>query len=489
MKIDRVLLIAPPLFTFRSPRDVNPVPPMGLGYLASVVERMGIEVNILDCLLRGWNNEEDVNDLIVRVGLPDSAIVEHIRAFNPDIIGISCQFSRQYKIYHHLFSLVKEASPGSITVAGGAHVTVCAEEVLGDPNCDFVLLGEAEESFRDFVECLIDGTNQALVDGLGWKVDGTLKINPKKRWIIDLNSIPFPSYQAMDLESYFGLAASHGYRRKSRFCPVITSRGCPAKCTFCSANRVWGNRYRVRSVDNVLEEMRILKKKYGIEELMFEDDNVTAHPGRAKELFSRMFEEQFNFVWDTPNGVGVWSMDEEMIDLMKKSGCIKLNFPIESGSQPVLDKIIQKPLKLEKVRGLIEHCKRINLDFGIFLVVGMPGETIDDIWKSFHFAADCGCYNPLISIATPYPGTKLYENCMENGLFSRPFTLDDLFIRSFMVETSDWRERDLRMILLKGHLYLIYRGLLKHPGKVLSKIARFAGSPSMLIGYLKRILP
>ena len=122
----------------------------------------------------------------------------------------------------------------------------------------------------------------------------------------DLDSIPFPAYHLMELDKYFGLDTSHGMRHRTRFSPIITSRGCPAKCTFCSANRVWGDNYRLRSVDNVIEEMRILKHEYNIEELMFEDDNVTANPERAKALFSRMIEEEFHFAWDTPNGVGIW---------------------------------------------------------------------------------------------------------------------------------------------------------------------------------------
>jgi len=99
---------------------------------------------------------------------------------------------------------------------------------------------------------------------------------------------------------------------------------------------------------------------------MFEDDNITVNPAHAKELFSRMIQERLGFVWDTPNGVGAWSIDEEMIDLMKESGCIKLNFPIESGSQQVIDKIIKKPVKLSKVRRLIEYCKKIKLNYSIF---------------------------------------------------------------------------------------------------------------------------
>jgi anaerobic magnesium-protoporphyrin IX monomethyl ester cyclase len=486
MQLDRILLMAPPAFTMRAARDINPLPPMGLGYLASIVERSGIQVKILDCLMRGWEHEEDVNESLIRVGLSDEDIQEQIIQFKPDVVGINCQFSRQYKIYHQMFSLIKNINPRIIVVAGGPHATVCPQEVLNDENCDYVLIGEAEDSFRELIEALQQDTEISTIDGLGWKIGDQLNFNPKLRLIKDLDSIPFPAYHLMELDKYFCLEASHGTRHKKRFCPIITSRGCPAKCTFCNAHQVWGNKYRMRSVENVLEEMRLLKDQYGIEEIMFEDDNVTANAKRAKLLFARMIEEGFDFVWDTPNGAGVWTMDEEMIDFMKKSGCVRLNFPVESGSQRVLNDIIKKPLNLNKIKVLVNYCKTIGLDYSMFLVMGMPGEKLSDMWESFKFAAECGCFTPHISVATPYPGTQLYENCLENGYFSKPFSLDDLFIRSFLIKTPDWNEEDLKSILFKGSFYLKLRSMVAHPSKIIESAIKIISRPFKIIEYIKR---
>lgn len=476
MKINKVLFIAPPAVTLKSGRDINPLPPAGLGYLAAVLKGMGIEPRILDCLIQGWETEKEVNDLCIRVGLPESKIEQYIRDFAPDLVGISCQFSRQYKIYHELFGLVKRAKKECITVGGGAHATVCPQEVLQDPHCDYLLQGEAEESFKDLLIKLSLNRDVSDVDGLGWKNGEKLEINNKRKWIEDLDSIPYPAYDIMEIERYFGLEASHGLRHKERFCPVITSRGCPARCTFCSALRVWGDRYRARSVENVLGEMKLLKERYSVEELMFEDDNVTANPKRAKELFSGMKREKFNFVWDTPNGVGAWGMDEEMIDLMKGSGCIKLNFPVESGSQNILNTVIRKPLNLEKVKSLINYCRKIGLDYGMFLIIGLPGETKADIWQTFRFAASCKVYKPHFSVATPYPGTHLFEQCKNDSLFAREFSFDDLFIRSYLIKTKDWDGKDLRRMLKKGSIYLQINKLLFDPfgfaGLAMNKVKR-----------------
>ncbi|MCX5782683.1 MAG: radical SAM protein [Elusimicrobia bacterium] len=459
---------------------------MGLGYLASVVREMGMEVKILDCLLKGWEQEEDVDELLIRVGLSDVQIKKYIEDFNPDIVGVNCQFSRQYKIYHQMFSLIKKTKPGCVTIAGGAHVTVCPNEVLKDENCDFIIIGEGENSFKELISLLSQDKDVSGIDGIGYKKNGVIKINEKLNWITDLDSVPFPAYDIMELDEYFGLPASHGMRHKKRFCPVITSRGCPAKCTFCTALKVWGIKYRFRSVENVIREMKLLKDKYKIEEIMFEDDNVTANPRRAKELFRAMIKEKLDFIWDTPNGVGIWSMDEEMLDLMKESGCIKLNFPVESGVQGVLDSIIKKPIKLNRVRELIKYCKKIGLEYSMFLVIGMPGETLKDMWQSFLFAASCGCYYPHVSVATPYPGSQLFLECKENNYFARPFTLDDLFIRSYLIRTPDWDAKQLNKILERGLLYLRIMGIIHSPASIFGMLIKIIKNPMKFLNMIKK---
>jgi anaerobic magnesium-protoporphyrin IX monomethyl ester cyclase len=152
-----------------------------------------------------------------------------------------------------------------------------------------------------------------------------------------------------------------------------------------------------------------------------------------------------------------------MIDLMKSSGCVKLNFPVESGSQDIINNVIKKPLNLEKVRKLMAYCKSINLDYSMFLLIGLPGEKIADIWKSFSFAVKCGVYVPHISVATPYPGTELFTISKQNGYFVREFSLDDLFLRGYSIATPEWSVLQLKILLFTGSLYLRWYGFLNNP--------------------------
>ena len=491
LKVKKVLLLFPPAYTIKSARDINPLPPIGIGMLASVLEKNKYQVEILDCLVRGWDQEEETqaNKDIVRVGLTDDQIKEYIKEFKPDVVGVSCMFSVQHKIYPQIFAAIKSVNSSIITVGGGAHVTVCSKEILEDPNCDYVISGQGEESIVEFLEVLQGRKSFESVDGLGWEKDSSdYVLNPKLKWIEDLDSLPFPAYHLIGLEQYFGLESSHGIRHEKKYAPIVTSRGCPAKCTFCSANKMFGYKFRTRSAQNVLDELWFLKKKYGIKEIMFEDDNVTASRKHATELFQMMIDQKIDLQWDTPNGVGMWTLTDDIIDLMKEAGCIKINFPIESGDQEILKNIIKKPLDLKRTKNLFKRCQDIGLDYGTFLVVGMPGEKIENIWTSFKFCAEVGSYSPHVSVATPYPGTELYEQCKDNDYFSRDYALDGLFISSFMLKTPDWSENDLRKVLLQGKLYLKFRQVMDRPSDAWHLIKGVIGQPGKIFSYVKRIL-
>ena len=466
-KIKKVLLFIPPAYTFKDNLDINPLPPLGLGYLGAVLENAGIEVKIVDCLMVGWDNRVEVGEdrNTIRVGSFFDQIENIIRDYGPDIVGVNNMFTKQRKNAHKIYGLAKKVDRSIITIAGGAHPTVLPELVLADENVDFVVIGEGESTIIGLVNVIEGKSNISVLDGVGYKKNEQIKIIPKTKFIADLDELPFPARHLLNMENYFGLKASHGSRRKRRFSPIITSRGCPAGCTFCSAHKVWGRKFRRRSPENVVAEMKYIKEKYGVEELMFEDDNVTLNTKRAEKIFDLMIEEKLNFVWDTPNGVAAFALNENLINKMKESGCYKLNLALESGSQYVLDNIIKKPLKLERAKRLVRHAQKIGLDVGIYLIMGMPGETKEQIWESFYMAKELEIIRPFISIATPYPGCELYDICRQNKYIPDDFSLDDLFIRSFSISTEDWTGEKLREILRQGDRFLLLAGLKRHPFK------------------------
>jgi magnesium-protoporphyrin IX monomethyl ester (oxidative) cyclase len=465
-KVKKVLLFTTPAFTFKDNVDINPMPPLGLGYLGAVLENAGIEVKIVDCLMAGWNHRVEIEKDIIRVGLPFYQIEDIIRDYGPDMLGVNSMFTKQRDNAHKIYELAKKVDSNIITVAGGGHPTVLPELVLADRNVDFLVLGEGEDTTLELVRGIEAETDISRIDSIGYRENGHIKIIPKTRFIEDLDRLPMPARHLLNMEMYFGLKSSHGSRRKRRFSPIITSRGCPAGCTFCSAHRVWGRRFRPRSPENVIAEMKHIKEKYGIEEIVFEDDNVTLNVKRAERLFDMMIEERLGLVWDTPNGVAAFALNENIIDKMKASGCYKLNLALESGNQYVLDHIIKKPLKLERAKQLVKYAQNIGLDIGIFLIMGMPGETRQQIQDSFNLVKELGTYTPHISVATPYPGSELYEICRQNKYIPDDFTLDDLFIRSFCISTEDWSGKELEAIVRSGEKSLFLCQLKRHPARI-----------------------
>lgn len=486
MKIKKVLLFIPPAVTFKDRIDINPLPPLGLGYLGAVLEENGIEAKIVDCLIEGWDKRVEISKDEIRIGLSFDEIEKIIRTYGPDIVGVNNLFTKQRDNAHKIYEIAKKIDKNIITIAGGAHPTVMPELVLSDPNADYVVLGEGERAIIDLVRLIEGKLDISSLDGIGYKEKGKIKIVPKKRFIEDLDALPFPARHLLNMEKYFGLKSSHGDRRKKRFSPIITSRGCPAQCSFCSAYAVWGRGFRCRSPENIIKEIKHLKAEYGIQEIMFEDDNLTLNPKRAEALFDGMIQERLNLEWDTPNGIAAWTLSENLIDKMKKSGCHTINFAIESGNQHVLDTIIKKPLNLDKVKPLVKYAKKIGLNVGIFLVVGMPNETENQIWDSFRLAEELRIFTPHISIATPYPGSKLYDICKEQKYLRPDFSLDDLYIRSFAISTDELDGKKLKKILSDGEGYLLISFLRNNPVLFLKvSIGKLFKDP---VAFVKKII-
>lgn len=492
-RIKKVLLFVPPAFSFKNRIDINPLPPLGLAYLAAMLQDSGIEIKIYDSLVEGWHNREEVKPGIIRIGSDFKEIKKQIADFSPDIVGVSNLFSKQRENAHCIYALAKEVNPRIITIAGGAHPTVMPELVMDDTNVDFLVLGEGENTIQNLMGYFQGDKDINELDGIAFRENGITKIIPKGKFIDDLDTIPFPARHLLNMGKYFGLETSHGKRRHKLFSPIITSRGCPAGCTFCTAHHVWGRKYRKRSPENVLAEMKELKNTYGIKELMFEDDNVTLDVGRAEKIFDMMIKENFDFEWDTPNGVAAFALNEPLIKKMKDSGCYQLNLAIESGNPGVLKNIIKKPLDLKKIKPLVDYARRIGLNVGIFLIVGMPGETVDQMWDSFHFAKGLGIYDPFVSVATPYPGSELYKICVEKEYISNDHLLDNLYMTSCIVSTEDWRSEDVKMIFYEGYRYLQVHFYKRHPilflkkftQKILRNPFKSIGKAIALCRYLK----
>ena len=453
--IKKVLLIQPPAYTNNQRSDMNPNPPLGIAYIAAVLEKAGYEVSILDAFIEGWDRSERITPEKLLVGISFDEIRLRIEKLNPDLVGITSMFTSQRKNVHQIAKIVKEISINIPVIVGGAHPSAATSSVIQDKNIDFAVLGEGENSILPLFDAIENNLDFSKLNGIAYLDDNSDEIIiDKSEQIEDLDTIPFPARHLLPMDKYFEAGIRHGGENKGeKALSMISSRGCQYKCNFCTAFVVFTRRPRMRSAQNVIEEIKQLISVYGIDEIWFEDDQHLAKRNRTIELLDAL--KEFNLEWDTPNGISPWLLTEEIIKKMSESGCYRVNLAIESGVQEVLDDIINKPVNLSKIQDLIVLIKKYNMSYETFLVLGNISrdkvETLDQIKQSFKFMRKIKVI-PHVSLLTAYPGSPVLEIAEEKGYLIENFSWDDLVINTSQLTTEEWTPEELIKLVQKEQI-------------------------------------
>ncbi len=487
--IEKILLVQPP-YTIHKADPKGCQPPLGLAYIAAVLEESEFDVEILDAIVEGFDQEERIEKDFIRYGLSFDDIKKKVQAYSPDLIGISCLFSSQQDNALGIARVLKEAFPTTTIVMGGAHPSAAYEDILRNDFVDYVIIGEGDYSFRDLIYALNRDSSLTNIDGLAYRKNGAgVTAQLKERYIEDLDKLPFPARHLLPMDKYFAVNRPHGTMSKmSPNTSIVTSRGCPAKCIFCSIHTVWGRKFRARSPENIMDEIKSLVSEYGIKELHFEDDNLTFDKKRAKRFFTMLSQQSFKLLWTTPNGIAAYSIDDELIDLMKKSGCYRVCLAVESGDEYVLQKIIRKPLKLKTIKPITERFRKAGISVDAFFVLGFPGETRDKMKKTFKFASEVRFDNVNFSIATPYPGTELYRVCKQENYLANDFSFEKLKVSNANISTPEFTENELeRLVAIETFKFRLKQ--LRSPSIFYERVVkRFFVDPRFFVNYLKRLL-
>ncbi len=485
--ICRVMLIFPPSTALVGWEPMVAMP-MGIAYLGSAVRNAGYEVACLDTVVEAPYQEIPINDTISRFGLTYEQIMDKIAAWKPDLVGISCLFSNQWPATRELAKRIKAADSDLIVVAGGGHPTFLSELCMEDAPIDFIIRGEGEESFVDLLNRIRKGQSLDGVDGLVYRDGNSIRTNPKVNLIEDLDSIAFPAHDLLDPERYFKIALPMGYTMmSSRNVPIVTSRGCLCSCTFCSSTHLWGKRYRTRSAPNVLQELDWLVDKFKIEEIKVQDDNLAVNRKRAMEIFQGMIERPYRLRWNTPNGIAGWTLDREMLTMMKDSGCYEMTLGIESGNQNVLSDLIRKPLKLDKVREINRLARELGIFRMAYFIIGFPGETKEQIMDTIKFTRELRLDLCVIFIYNPLPGSDLFEECLQRRYITEKsfFEVGNQFFSS-VVDSDEWTAKELETIIRWEYLRN-YLAIFRAPyllGRMYYKLFRY--HPSFIKFVLAR---
>ncbi|MGB9637232.1 MAG: B12-binding domain-containing radical SAM protein, partial [Microgenomates group bacterium] len=367
-------------------------PPLGLGYLASFLRVKNHKVAIFDGTLKN----AAVDDF-----------VKEVKDFNPGLVGISV-LTRGHNQAKKIIKEIKKNFPKLPVVIGGTQVTAAPLQVMSDLKADFAVIGEGEITFSELVSALQSDykNNFSKIDGLVYWKNGRPKVNPRRELLKDLDEIPFPAWDLMPPARY-RIVPILEPAKAFPVAPILTSRGCPYNCSFCASNVTWGRRIRFRSPENVIEEIKLLKEKYGVREIHFSDDNFTMDIERAEKICDLLIKEKIGLPWQCPNGVRIDRLTLPLLKKMKASGCYAVGLGIESGDQGILN-MNQKNLDLKIVPTVLRNLQKVGIESYGFFILGLPGDTRKTIKKTIDFALENPFDRVWFNLFTPYPGSPAF---------------------------------------------------------------------------------
>ena len=322
---------------------------------------------------------------------------------------------------------------------------------MKDTNVDYWIIGEGEFRLPRLLDELRKSKpDLSSIEGLAYWKDGVAQINPPKGFIEDLDSVPFPDYGNLNLFDYGNRELKYAPQVLSRKFPnavTITSRGCPYHCIFCASATVTGRKVRYRSAQNVLSEIDMLYQA-GSREIIFVDDNFLGNHKRAIEIMQGILERKYVLTWKCAN-LAIFLLDKELLVLMKESGCYQMTLSIESGNQYVLDKVLKKPVKLARVPEILDVAKSLGFEIIVNFVIGLPGETWEQIRETFHFAESISVDLVNFHIATPLPKTELMEICLREGYLPEGFDKDESAVFGYakgLITTTEFTPPELEIL-------------------------------------------
>lgn len=405
----KILLINPPFLRLKGIKKV--FFPLGLGYLASSLNRNGFICKIYNAEIPAEKLRESIDnksllinhyDYIKALGDNQHIVWKEIKQtlanFNPDIVGVSVM-SPIYGSALKISQIVKEYSKDCKVIWGGAHPTVEAGRVLLEKTVDFIIRGEGENTIVELCKSIASGRPKDFSDikGLSYRVNGNILHNQPRELVKDLDILTFPARKL--------LLYGHLYP-SSAFGTLITSRGCPFECGYCSAHHIWGRDVRFRTTENVISELINIYDNYKTREFYFFDDNFTLNHGYASKLCNAIIKRKLDISWNCITRADL--IDDGLLKIMKEAGCSHIDIGIESASPRILE-LINKKVTLGQIKQTSRLLKNNRMSWGAFFMMGFPQETENELKKTLQFMKELSPISIEFSLFTPYPGTKLYE--------------------------------------------------------------------------------
>ena len=392
----RIVLINPRLRAW-SP---NIWVPLGLTYIAAVLEKEGHTIKIIDM------NEKKLNDDDLRANLKEDG----------NVVGITGMITEYQKILK-IIDVAKEGFPDRKVILGGPLATTLPQQLLEQSKADFIVMGEGENTTPALVQAIEHESDVTEIRGIAYKKGGQVIITESARQFDNLDTTPFPARHLLDMSKYirnhfesFGWEID-GYD-KIRSTNLTSSRGCPYNCTFCFKD-MWGYKWRGRSAENIIAEMELLNEKYKVNGFFFVDDLFVLDKKRVFEFASLLKKSGLDVVWYCNGRTNL--MQKDMLKAMHDAGCVGIAYGIESGNQSILDSM-RKNITIDQTKNVVKWTKEIGINAAGYFMIGMLGETKETIMDTINFAKELDLNFYGFSITTPLPGTELYMDAIKKGL-------------------------------------------------------------------------
>lgn len=419
--VKKILLISPPFYKILG--VYNRYFPFGIVQLATVLREKGYDAKVYDADYYADPETIDYSQLPSRYPAylkslkKDDAtwleVVRNIKRWKPDIVGISVYTTFAASAFK-LAGLVKSSIRGCKVVIGGPHATVRAEEILKIcKDVDYVVRGEAEDTIVELVEYLGEKRSFEIekINGVSFRMGGKIVHNRDRSLPKDLDAFPIPDRSLLLNEDKL-TSEDMGL--------IMTSRGCPYRCTYCASTK--GIRYR--SIDNVLEEILMVKEKYGTTQFTFKDDSFTVSRERVADLCNKLIDQRIRIKWECNTRVNL--VDEELLLLMKRAGCNFIKVGVESGSDEML-KTMHKMITLDQVKVAAKLFKKVGIHWTGYFMMGVVGETEEDVWKTVKFLREVKPNLGVIAVYEPFPGTAMFDEGVKKGLLKEKMSLKDFY--------------------------------------------------------------
>lgn len=377
----------------------NPQPSIGIAYMAAVLREKGYETEIIDAYVSGYTLTK---------------ILELIKKSNCDILGLSV-LTPSVEVVYEISQTVRKLLPDIKIVMGNLHASLFSDEMLSENYADYIVHREGEVTMMELLKAIEKKGGFEQVKGISYLKDGAIINSPLRPFIEDLDSLPFPAWDLFPMEKYSTDPRTAVKTGKSEM-QILGTRGCPNQCTFCSSKteKHQGTRYRMRSPARIVDEIVYMNERYGAEVFGFSDLAFPLVKSHAEEFCNELIRRKVNKKIRWMSECRVKPLDTELLALMKRSGCVRVCFGIESGNNTILHSI-KKNFTTADVRRAVDTARKAGLEVDGMFMIGLPGETEDMIKETIAFAIDIKVRYAIFNIFVPYPGCELWDFLTKEG--------------------------------------------------------------------------